>query len=266
MGRHPLIAVWLCLALFAAGCERCSERAGADPAGGLPPPVEPRAEAAALPWESVPLGVDRDAFRRAAGALAGIADGDLAARVTCAPRSTLEMIEPGGEAMVERTPAGHDLEGCALLRAGSGAPSGLATVRGDHVDGRLVSVAFSFPPEEEPRLRQALEGRFGPATRRSMTLRTLLGEEPREANLWNVGDTAWLLLPGATAVTLVHQDPRAAAGLGRPAPVPVRGRPVSLDDIGLGGGLDLDTPLRPPDLGFLRALLAEADAGAGDGG
>jgi hypothetical protein len=262
MGRLSPLLLALFVILPAPGCQRCSDRSEAsDPAAGLPPPVEPRAGRAPLPWEAVALGADVTAFRVALGELAGIPGEDVAVRVACAPRATVEVIEPGGEVMVERTAAGHDLEGCALLQAGSGSSSPLASVRGDFVDGRLASVTFVFPAGEETRLRRDLEKRLGPATRRAMTLRTRLGDEARDADVWNVAGAAWLLLPGERATTLVHQDPRSAAGLGRPEPVPARGQPVNLDDIGLGGGLDLDSPVQAPDLSAIRALLDAADAG-----
>jgi hypothetical protein len=265
MGRRLAILFAISAALLAYGCERCSGPGGGgpDPAAGLPPAVEPRPEAPALPFEAVVLGADQAGFLSALGRLADIAAEDLATRVTCAPLSALDIIEPDGENLVERTRGGHALEGCALFRAGSESSSPLTSVRGGFVDGRLASVSFSFPAEQRDRLLSSAEDRFGPAIRRPMMLRTALGAEPLDALLWNVDGAAWLLLPGERTVTLVHQDPRAAAGLGRPAPVPARGEPVSLDDIGLGGALDLDSPVTAPDLAGLRALLGAADAGDG---
>jgi hypothetical protein len=267
MESRPAILLALVSGLLASGCERCAERRGPgpDPAAGLPPAAQPRPAAPPLAFEAVALGADQGAFRAALGRLVGIADEDLADRVTCAPLFALEMIEPDGENMVERTPGGHSLDGCALLWAGRESSSPLRSVRGGFVDGRLASVSFSFPAGERDRLLARAEARFGPATRRALLLTTALGAEPLEAALWNVDGTAWLLLPGERTTTLVHQDPRAAAALGRTAPVPARGAPVALDDIGLGGGLDLDSPVRPPDLALIRALLDAADAGDAGG-
>ena len=58
-----------------------------------------------------------------------------------------------------------------------------------------------------------------------------------------VDDELWVLGGSQRETTLVRQSPAALSGFPKPPKASVRGVPVSLDDIGLGGGLDLNDDL-----------------------
>ena len=65
-------------------------------------------------------------------------------------------------------------------------------------------------------------------------------EKPEEYQYWKSDDEIWLLgrTTGETAL-LIHQDLKASFSLPKPTPPSERGKPISLEDIGIGK-LDLD--------------------------
>lgn len=239
---RALIAGLLLGAAGAAGCSKC----GDDDARIEQPGSQP------LAFEGIALGASPAQFRAAVAELAGIAAEDAARLISCSDQTTLLVIDPRAETAEERGAGGHRLANCALLQAKAvGRSWDVAAVRGEFVDDALASVTISFAAAAHQRLIGQLNARFGEPARETIEERTLLGEEAREHLLWRVRDELWALSAGRQNAILVRQSlPRCAALPPLPAP-PDRPVPIDLDDLGLGGGLDLKAPLPQIDAGLL---------------
>jgi len=233
-------------AMTLAGCERCS---GCD---GLPDSEE-AAGSEGLPWERMELGSGVEAFRSTLAGLAGLAPEEAEAVITCVDQSAIEVVDPAGGVSSERSVGDGSLSNCALLQAGARKSWRLVSAKGEFLAGSLVSATFDFPQDGHGEILAEMTARFGPGEGRELESRSLLGTGRRAVTLWKVKGSLWILERGERTARLVHQDPERLARLPEPAPAAKRGVPVSLDDIGLGGGLDLDEkglddiPLVQPD-------------------
>jgi len=229
-----------CLPLLGvAGCSRCGDEV---------PEAREVEGSKQLAWEQVALGLDRDGFRTALARIAGVPDEEAAARIGCSDQFTMVVVDADERTITERSGRGRDLGNCTLLQAGAGRSWDLLSARGEFVDGALAGLTFAFPPERFDALAAELESRFGPGAAVTLEDRSavLLDSEDRASRLWRRDGELFALVKGDREARLVRQD--AALGARLP-PLPraaERGEPVSLDDIGLGGGLDLDAAL--PDV------------------
>jgi hypothetical protein len=230
------IPALLCAAAWLAGCSRCGD--------DVPEATEVEGSTA-LAWEAVELGIDRQRLVDELARLAGIPAGDAAARIGCRDQFTMDVIDPGERAIAERSGRGHDLANCTLQQAGADRSWSLVSARGELVDGKLVRVTFAFGPDQHDRLAQDLTARFGPGKGFELEERSavLLDGEARQCALWRRGDELIALVRGQREARLIRQAGGLVEQLQPMPEAAERGEPVKLDDIGLGGGLDLDAPL-----------------------
>ncbi|MFO8072952.1 MAG: hypothetical protein R6V85_13850 [Polyangia bacterium] len=242
------IATLLAVGLPAVSCTRCGSCAS-EPGGrgegsdGERPAIEvPESEAAGelpLVWESIPLGADEAGFREALAGLAGLNDAGARSRVSCAPLAALDVVDPERSLIEERSAGGRELTGCALLQAGSLKSWELIAVRGALLDGKLVSLGLTFVPEAFDDLERRLTERFGAGAAGELLERSAVEEVERPARIWKAKGDLWALFRNERTIGLLCQRAEAAAKLPRPLPPARRGEPVDLEDIGLGGPLDL---------------------------
>jgi hypothetical protein len=249
--RTTVVLLCAAAAVALAGCERCSD------GDGLVASKE-TAGSEDLPWERMELGSGVEAFRSALAGLAGLAPEEAEAVITCVDQSAIEVVDPARGIASERSSGDGSLSNCALLQAGARKSWRLVSAKGEFLAGALVRATFDFPPDGHGEILAEMTGRFGPGEERELESRSLLGTGRRAVRLWKVKGSLWILESGERTARLVHQDTERLARLPEPAPAAERGVPVSLDDIGLGGGLDLD------DEGLDDIPLVQpADAGPG---
>lgn len=222
-----------------SGCSRCGDDV---------PEAREIEGSAALPWERIELGTDRAVFRSALAALAGIPPGDAEARIGCREQFTMDVVDAEAGTVTERSGRGRELSNCALLQAGSNRTWKLLSARGEFVDGELKRLTFAFSAERFDELAAELASRFGQGAAITLEDRSavLLDSEQRDSRLWKRAQELFALVEGDREARLVRQHRDLADLLQPMPPAAERGKPVSLDDIGLGGGLDLDAAL--PDV------------------
>jgi hypothetical protein len=243
MAWYPRLAIAaaLLLAGWAPACSRCGEE----------PPSTEQPGSTPLPFEQLALEASPDVFRAAVARLAGLTDEEAARLVPCGEQSTLTVIDPGEETAEERAAGAHRLSNCALQQAGAGRSWDVAAIRGEFVDDALASVTISYAANAHDRLLGQLTERFGQPAREMLSERSLLGDDSREYAVWRLRDELWALTRGRQNAMLIHQHLARCAAL-PPLPEPsARPKPVDLDDLGLGGGLDLKAPLPAIDAGLL---------------
>lgn len=225
------------LALFVGGCERCSQEEDIVETNK----VEGSSE---LPWEKIPLGIGENEFKKAVTTAAGLSEESAFGRITCSPQITIDVIDPKAGSMSERGSGDHSLSNCTFLQIGSASQSWKpVSARGELVDGRVASITFRFPSVGHDSLAKEIEKRFDRGTARKITRISAVGESSADMLLWKVDDELWVLHGGQQETILVRQSPALLNALPEPPKASVKGVPVSLDDIGLGGGLDLNDNL-----------------------
>ncbi len=206
----------------------------------------------ALTFEAISLGVTKTAFQKDAARLVGIDPSEAAKKVPC--QDQLEMSVPNlDEKAVKARPQGtHALVNCLAKSNTLNDPALIKEVRGEFVDNRLVRATFRFGQQEHNRILQKFEGRFGKASDVVFSEQTLLDESQKRYLAWKHNHLIWLLSKSEGGTTLlVHQDLKASNLLKESKQTSKRGKPVSLEDIGIGK-LDLDAPLpemKIPDAG-----------------
>ena len=235
-----IAAAAICAAL--AGCSRCGE------------PTDGTAEAVAK-YDKLPLGADEAGVRAALADLGGFDPGGAAKFVTCNSLTRVDVLDLEETALIEKPVGRHSLLRCALLGGMFHRPSPILSAQCDLLDGRAASVSWIFAQSDYDKRRKELEAGFGVGDDVRLEERSALGELQRAATVWRRGNEVWALIPGIET-RILKQDARVLSVLAPPAAPPARGSKVSLDDIGLGGGLDLTKPV--PDL----SLIMPPDAGA----
>lgn len=230
--KHGLaIVVALLCQPICSACSRCQgERA---PTG------------ASLEWETVRLGVDIHGFRKAAAQFAGIDAGSAESMITCSAQTELAVIDLEENAIVDRAAGGHALENCLLELPASERHPSLMLVRAEFVDSRLVKVSYRFAPGRRDSLATALTGRFGDGEEVSLEERSIFDQRATTATLWHAGNEIWALFSTGEGADLVVRQDRVACGTlpsSTGAEGAEKGKPVSLDDLGIGK-LDLNAPL-----------------------
>jgi hypothetical protein len=235
-----LVASLLAIAASAGGCARC----GDDPRQGDLPG-----------WARLPLGTSEAGLRSALAAAGGLDAGGAKRFVDCAQLPRADVLDVEEPALAEEAAPGHALVRCTL-RGGMFERSGpFSAAWGDLLDGRVFSVAWSFSLYYHDACRRELEAALGPGREVRLEESSALGELQRPAVVWRRDGAQWALIRGLEA-RIIKQDETARVAFAPLAAPSERGSKVSLDDIGLGGGLDLAKPL-PSDEG-----LVPKDAGA----
>jgi hypothetical protein len=224
---------------WTAGCSRCGEEV---------PRAEETVGSKQLPWERIELGSNESGFRKALVELTELPVERAAASIDCKDQFTMHVIDSEERTITERSGRGRELVNCTMLRAGSHRSWDLRSARGEFVDGKLMRLTFTFPENRFAALDEEIGARFGPGAETVLEERSavLLDAEDRRSRLWRRDRELLALVQGVREVRIVRQD-ASLAGLLPPMPrAAERGEPVNLDDIGLGGGLDLDAAL--PDV------------------
>jgi hypothetical protein len=223
------------------GCSRCNE------------PADGTAEAVAK-YDKIPLGATEATVRAGFAALGGFDPQGATRFVKCTDLSRIDALDLEETALIEKPAGDHSLVRCTLLGGMFHRPSPILSAQGDLLDGRAVSVSWNFAQSDFDKRLAELTAYLGAGQSVRLEERSALGELQRAATVWRRGDDAWALLSGLET-RILKQDARALRALAAPADPPARGSKVSLEDIGLGGGLDLAKPvpdlsaILPPDAG-----------------
>jgi len=215
-----------------SGCSRCDE------------PADGTADAVSK-YDTIPLGASEAAVRAGLAALGGFDPGGATRFVKCTDLARIDALDLEENALVEKPAIGHSLVRCTLLGGMFRRSSPILSAQYDLLDGRNASASWSFAPSDYYKRRAELQAYLGAGEDVRLEERSALGELQRAATVWRRENEAWALLSGLETRVL-RQDAMALAALAPPAETPERGSKISLDDIGLGGGLDLTKPI--PDL------------------
>lgn len=233
------------LAAALGGCSRCGE-------GEAPPPGP---DGAGALYDRLPLGGPERQLRAALAAFAGLEEKEAWLLVVCGDQAWLDVLDPEARTLTETPGGGRAIRRCTLPDAGIRRSSPLRSARADFLDGRAVSASWSFAAADYDAKRRELEARLGGGRDVRLEERSAVGELERTAVVWSFRGEAWALIRGLE--TRVVRQAAALRALPKPLAAPGRGEKVSLDDIGLGGGPDLDKPV--PDV----SDILPQDAGAG---
>jgi hypothetical protein len=239
--RAVLIFNAAAICAFYAGCSRCNEA------------VDGTAEAVAK-YDKIPLGAPEATVRAGFAALGGFDQQGATRFVKCTYLSRMDALDIEETALIEKPSGNHSLVRCTLLGGMFHRSSPILSAQGDILDGRAVSVSWSFAQSDYDKRLAELDAYLGAGQNVRLEERSALGELQRAATVWRRGDEVWALLSGLET-RILKQDARALRALAAPADPPERGSKVSLDEIGLGGGLDFTKPV--PDL----AEILPPDAG-----
>ena len=245
--RTAIIVCAAAICAASAGCSRCSD-------GGAAPAPGP--EGGGALYDRLPLGAREAQIRAALAGIAGLTEEEAWLLVACGDQAWADVLDLDGEALAERPSGGRSIRRCTLPDAGAHKSSLLRSARVDFLDGKAVSASWSFAAADFDAHRKELEARLGKGEEIRLEERSALGELQRTAVVWKFGREAWALVQGLET-RVFRQDAVALAALPREAAPTKRGEKVSLDDIGLGGGLDLNKPV--PDV----SDILPKDAGAG---
>ncbi len=189
------------------------------------------------------LGTDADSFRGVLAQLSGLQEEDAATIITCVDQSIIEVVDPAKGLISERPVVDGTLSNCALMQAGENKSWQLLSAKGEFLKGVMVGATYNFPADYHGGLLREMTARYGPGEERQLRVINLLGDGSATMRLWSVDDKLWALEKGKGVTRLLHQDTDELTGLPEPTPPAEKGKPVSLDEIGLGGGLDLNDDL-----------------------
>jgi len=232
------ILLLICAVVFAAACGDCR--------GGPGQIEEKRGDE--LPFEAIPLGIDRKTFLKKAVALSGLDNVDINTGNACRDQLTMSVPDLDGNTVVERPRGPHALSNCVVRTAIAAQNTSLIELRGEFIGNRLARLSFRMKPDELSKLRQNIEGRFGAGAKVVLTEKLVVEEKKVDYQIWQEEGEIWLLSKGETGTALfVHQDRKGSESLPDPPKAAERGEPVSLEDLGIGK-LDLNAPMPRLDL------------------
>jgi hypothetical protein len=230
-----LLASVVALCVVLDGCSRCGD--------------EPQQVGSVPAYARLSLGSDEATLRTELAALGGFDPGGATRFVTCSDLARADILDVETPAMIEMAAPGHSLVRCTLMGGMFQRSGPFSSARGDLLDGRLFSAAWSFTPSDFDARRGELEAALGPGKEVRLEEESALGELQREAVVWRADGVQWALIRGLET-RVVKQGDAGQTAFAPPVAPSSRGSKVSLDDIGLGGGLDLTKPL-PSDEGLV---------------
>jgi hypothetical protein len=230
-----LIASVVALCAVLGGCSRCEDED--QRSGDLPA------------YARISLGATETALRAELAKLGGFDPGGATRFVTCSDLARVDVLDVKTPAMIEKSAPGHSLVRCTLLGGMYHRSGPFSSTRGDLLDGHVFSAAWSFAPSDFDARRRELDAALGPGEDVRLEESSALGELQREAVVWRADGVQWALIRGLET-RLVKQGDAGQTAFAPPIAPSKRGSKVSLDDIGLGGGLDLTKPL-PSDEGLV---------------
>jgi hypothetical protein len=229
------IAIAAAATAASVGCSRCGD--------------EPPQETGAAVYDTIALGGTEATLRAQLAALGGFDPDGAAKFVKCDPLPRIDVLDLDDGALIEKPAGAHTLVRCALMGGRFHRASPISWAQGDLLDGRVVAAKVAFYIGEHDKRRAELEAYLGSGDEVRLEERSALGESQRDAVVWRRGGEAWAIL-GGRETRILKQDAEALGVLAEPGEPAGRGDKVSLDDIGLGGGLDLEKPL-PSDEGLV---------------
>ena len=235
-----LLASVVALCAVLDGCSQCED--GPQTADRLPA------------YARLSLGATEAALRSELAALGGFDPKGATRFVTCSDLARTDILEVETPAMVEKAAPGHSLIRCTLMGGMYHRSAPFSSARGDLLDGRVFSAAWNFAPSDFDTRRRELETALGPGEDVRLEESSALGELQREAVVWRAEGVQWALIRGLET-RIVKQGDTGQTAFAPPAATPKHGSKISLDDIGLGGGLDLTktvpdlSAILPPDAG-----------------
>ncbi len=227
-------------AMFLLACSDCGQSAIGEKKGNP------------LVWETISLGVDEAQFRKKALGLMGSVAGDENEKIPCRDQFHLSVPDIDEKKIVERSAGAHELANCIVKASSEGQSSPLIELRAEFVDHRLARLTYRFAPGEYDRLVGELKARFGDGLAATFQENSLIEEMSTDYRVWRFDEVVWSLAKGEVETSvLVQHDLNATKVLPEPPPPAKRGKPVSLEDLGIGK-LDLKAPdpkIELPDVG-----------------
>jgi hypothetical protein len=252
MNRQFRLIVVIASTWLAVACSECSE--GTNEQVEVANNIE-KTKGEALDWEAIPLGASRKEFLDSVWKINGMAAGRQPASKLCHEQFRLSVPDVGHRLMIERPAGDHRLSNCTVRPTPNNEQQTIIEIRASFIDGHSARLTYRFSPGEFASLSGRMKQRFGPGGIVNMTDDILSMEKPEEYQYWKSDDEIWLLgrTTGETAL-LIHQDLKASFSLPKPTPPSERGKPISLEDIGIGK-LDLDATqpnIELPDAGHFE--------------
>ena len=230
---------------FLTGCERCSDSN-----------IEKHGDA--VIWELIPFGISEETFIIQTASLMAVVPPKR--DLTCKEQITMPYPDLDEKEIVERPGGDLTLTACTIRAHSAEQTSTLLEIKGEFVADELSRLVFRFTSSQAVNVEESLKKRFGEGDTVTVKEQVIIEETPASYRYWRDKKEVWLLTRGTNdTVLLIHQDLVSGATLKKPAPIAEKGKPVSLDDIGLGGKLDLNAPL--PNLDDLE-IPPDNDASA----
>ncbi|MCP4679516.1 MAG: hypothetical protein GY854_29305 [Deltaproteobacteria bacterium] len=227
--RRSALGVVIPGAIFLLACSDCGQSAIGEKKG------QP------LVWESISLGVDEAQFRKDAAGLVG-AVADTESEIPCRDQSHLSVPDIHKRKIVERSAGTHELANCVVKAVSKGQSSTLVELRAEFVDHRLARLTYRFAPGQYDRLVSELRARFGDGLATTFKEDSLIDGMSTDYRVWRFDEVVWSLAKGEVDTSvLVQHDLKATKVLPEPPPPAKRGKPISLEDLGIGK-LDLKAP------------------------
>ncbi len=222
--------------MFGAGCGRSS---------ATETDARERDVATALNLEKIHLGVGSGRFLQAAQHLLSIEFDETSGAFVCQTQIEIGVPDLDRQVIEDRMAGDHQLESCRVQVEKTEQSSPLLFIRGEFIDSKLAKVVFHFRPGQKDSIVEDLVSRWGKARQMVLTERSIVDPaKQRETLAWQRGNELRLLWEGSSGTTIVVRYNLASGEkLRPPAPASVRGKPVSLEDLGIGK-LKLSAPPR----------------------
>ena len=201
----------------------------------------------AVSYEQLRFGVDEDTFLRESLSLIPLEHAPSKEK-SCKDQVSMLFPDLDEKSVTERVASKGPITTCLVRSHHLKQTSTLIEIRGEFLDGKLSRMTFSFDKSRYQSLESALKMRFGEGDSMRLVEQVIIEDEEKTYQYWTDEKEIWLLSDRKEdPIVLIRQDLLSGQrGLKKRAPVPKKGVPISLDDIGIGK-LDLnDAPL--PDL------------------
>jgi hypothetical protein len=220
---------WLSVGLMDIGCNQCSDTN-----------IEKKGDETI--WESIPLGISEDLFLKAAARLMALESSPDPNKV-CSPQISMPYPDVGAKEIRERSAGNRLLTNCTVRSHSANQTPTLLEVRGGFIAGKLSRLSYRLVPSQYQATTKILETRFGPGDQMTFAEQMVIDDQATTYRYWTDKKEIWLLTQTDSGnALLVHQDLLSGSVLPMPQPVSRKGKPVSLEDIGIGQ-LDLKAPL-----------------------
>jgi hypothetical protein len=193
-----------------------------------------------LKWEIINPGITLDRLNSLLSKVTGIDSADIKRSIKCSFGTAIDVIDPINAAISERLSVKPPLTVCTLLQIGLKRSGNLSSVRAFFMQNRLVSITYRFKKDAYKILNGHLSKRFGPSQSRELTRLSIIDNQKEQISLWKVKNDIWALQQQSNNTDLIRQDSDKLKDLPLPPKPSQKGKPVSLDDLGIKGGLEVD--------------------------